>query len=300
MKESRLFKIIYYILSRENVTASELAEKMEVSIRTIYRDIDTISSAGIPIYTSVGRNGGIQFQQGYVLNRSILSSQEKQNILLALQNITILSKDQKMDILNKISGIFCEEIPQWLEIDLTLWGANKNNNENEKFSLLEKAIKEKTIIQINYISGQSENTCRKVKPLKLLFKSSAWYLQAFCIYQNDFRVFKLNRIIDVKLTEEMFENIDFPKPSIPITENDIDMELVFSSEIAYRVYDEFDKDCITLLDNGDLYVKVRLPNKKWLVRYLLSFGKTIKVLSPEFVITQIRDEIEILNRIYKT
>lgn len=288
------------MLNKENVTASELAEKMEVSIRTIYRDIDTISSAGIPIYTSVGRNGGIQFQQGYVLNRSILSSQEKQNILLALQNITILSKDQKMDILNKISGIFCEEIPQWLEIDLTLWGANKNNSENEKFSLLEKAIKEKTIIQINYISGQSENTCRKVKPLKLLFKSSAWYLQAFCIHQNDFRVFKLNRIIDVKLTEEMFENIDFPKSSIPIAENDIDMELVFSSEIAYRVYDEFDKDCITLLDNGDLYVKVRLPNKKWLVRYLLSFGKTIKVLSPEFVITQIRDEIEILNRIYKT
>ena len=76
MQESRLFRIVYYLLEKGKCTASELAEKFEVSIRTIYRDIDVISSAGIPIYATQGKGGGISILENYALDKSLLSEQE--------------------------------------------------------------------------------------------------------------------------------------------------------------------------------------------------------------------------------
>lgn len=76
MQESRLFRILYYLLDKGQATAPELAEKFEVSVRTIYRDIDAMSSAGIPIYVTTGRNGGIRFLDGHILDKTFFSSGE--------------------------------------------------------------------------------------------------------------------------------------------------------------------------------------------------------------------------------
>ena len=80
MQESRLFRIVYYLLDKGRATAPELAEHFEVSVRTIYRDIDTLSGAGIPIYAETGRNGGIYLMKGFVLDKAVLSDEEKQEI----------------------------------------------------------------------------------------------------------------------------------------------------------------------------------------------------------------------------
>lgn len=98
MKESRLFKIIYYILENGRITAPELAEKFEVSVRTIYRDIDVISSAGIPIYVTTGRNGGIQILENYVLDKAFFSEKEKQDILSALQSVLAVNDTYEKDM----------------------------------------------------------------------------------------------------------------------------------------------------------------------------------------------------------
>ena len=137
MQESRLFKIVYYLLEKGQATAPELAEKFEVSVRTIYRDIDALSGAGIPIYAEAGRNGGIHLMKDFVLDKVVLSEEEKQEILAALQSINI-TKNSSSQILQKLSAIFQLHSENWLEVDFSGWG-NKDFD-NEKFELLKSAI----------------------------------------------------------------------------------------------------------------------------------------------------------------
>lgn len=121
MQESRLFKIIYYLMENGKSTAPELAEKLEVSIRTIYRDIDIISSVGVPIYVTTGRNGGIQIDDSFVLDRLILSDKEKEDIITALKSVSIVD-DRNSDTLSKLSAIFNTKNEDWLEVDFSRWG----------------------------------------------------------------------------------------------------------------------------------------------------------------------------------
>ena len=137
MRESRLFKILYYLLEKGQATAPELAEKFEVSVRTIYRDIDALSGAGIPIYAEAGRNGGIHLMNDFVLDKAVLSEEEKQEILVALQSINI-TKDSSSQTLQKLSAIFQLHSENWLEVDFSGWG-NKEFD-NEKFELLKSAV----------------------------------------------------------------------------------------------------------------------------------------------------------------
>ena len=127
MQESRLFKIIYYLMENGKSTAPELAEKLEVSIRTIYRDIDIISSVGVPIYVTTGRNGGIQIDDSFVLDRLILSDKEKEDIITALKSVSIVD-DHNSDTLSKLSAIFNTKNEDWLEVDFSRWGNKAQDN----------------------------------------------------------------------------------------------------------------------------------------------------------------------------
>ena len=133
MQESRLFKIIYHLLDKGQATAPELAEEFEVSVRTIYRDIDALSSAGIPVYAEVGRNGGIHLMNDFVLDRAVLSEEEKQEILTALQSINFTKNISNSQTLQKLSAIFNISSENWLEVDFSRWG--DNGTDNEKFEL---------------------------------------------------------------------------------------------------------------------------------------------------------------------
>ncbi len=117
MQNNRLFRILYYILERGKVTATELAEKFEVSIRTIYRDVDSLSSAGIPIYTMQGKGGGIEIAKDYVLRKSLLTAEEKEQIMTALQGLDSTSQLYQSDLLTKLSALFQIKNPNWIEID---------------------------------------------------------------------------------------------------------------------------------------------------------------------------------------
>ena len=131
MQESRLFKIVYYLLDKGQATAPELAKKLEVSVRTIYRDIDSLSAAGIPIYTEAGRTGGIRLMNDFVLNKAILSEKEKQEILTALQSINATLNTSNSQTLQKLSALFHQDSENWLEVDFSRWG-NKDSD-NDKF-----------------------------------------------------------------------------------------------------------------------------------------------------------------------
>lgn len=279
MQESRLFKIIYHLLDKGKATALELAGKFEVSVRTIYRDIDALSEAGIPIYTETGRNGGIHLMNDFVLDKAILSEEEKQEILLALQSMNI-TKDNS-EILQKLSAVFHLNSENWLEIDFSRWG--NQGRDNDKFNLLKSAIIHRKCVKITYAGSNEKATERIVQPMKILYKSMAWYLKAYCTLKQDYRVFKLNRIIELEVLSDSFPHQVFPELEKDSKQIYKKIVLRFSKKAAYRVYDEFDMTQIEIQTNGDFIVSAQMPEDTWLIGYLLTFGTQVDILEPAYL-----------------
>lgn len=297
MQESRLFKIIYHLLERGQATAPELAKKFEVSVRTIYRDVDALSEAGIPIYTEPGRNGGIRLLENFVLNRAVLSEEEKQEVLASLQSLGATGI-KGTDILGKISALFDAEGESWLEVDFSRWGYHQSDN--EKFEALKTAVIHRKCVKFAYAGSDGTTMERMVWPLKLSYKSKAWYLKAYCTVRKDFRLFKLSRILSWKVLEESFASCTCPGKTelrfkgysseesppgkyhieeYPLKEYPA-IVLRFPNEVSYRVYDEFDPADVERTEDGGLSVHFRVPVDDWLVGFLLSFGEKVEIVEP--------------------
>ena len=300
MKENRYFQMIYLLLDKGQMTAPELADYFEVSIRTIYRDIDILSSAGIPIYATQGKGGGIAIQDSYVLKKSLLSEQEQKQILMALQGIRVLEDEQINMLLSRLSGVFQRQQGNWLEIDFSTWtksGAGKHN-----FQLLQSAIWKSRIVSFSYYSGKGEQTKRIIEPHKLVFKTSDWYLYGYCTLRKDFRFFKLTRIRDLKLQdaefmretpEHIFERSDeFEMKTVQVT-------LLFDAGMSHEVYEKFDEE-VSEQEDGSLLVTTILPDNELLYSYVLSCRERVEVLSPPYVRDNVRKRVRKMLEIYKT
>lgn len=289
MKNNRLFGIIYLLLSKETMTANELSEYFEVSTRTIYRDIETLSELNIPIYMSKGKNGGIHLLNNYKLDKTLLTDQEQNQILFSLQGVNKLQIDQD-HIYEKLKALFSKEEENWFEVDFSVW---EDSEEHKKlFESMKDAIINKKVITFSYFSSYGTKTERKVEPLKLCFKYNSWYLSAYDKNKEDYRFFKIMRMKNLKQLDETFERKT--PPSISQTdhqEKKVELVLQIDKSLSYRVYDEFDNEAITKLDNGDFIVTVEFPMSDWIYGYILSFGNHIKVLKPEHLKKEI---VEIL------
>lgn len=300
MQESRLFKIVYYLLDKGKSTAPELAEKFEVSIRTIYRDLDAISAAGIPIYAMQGKGGGISLLQDYILDKSLLSDQEKEKILMALQGI-IATEDTKADeLLSKLGGIFQTKIPDWIEVDFSDW--IKNTPNQDVFNIIKGAIFTKNTIVLSYFGSNGNFSKRTVEPIKLVFKSKDWYLYGFCLVKNDFRFFKLTRIKGLEVLTETFTREISHIPKIETTiknERTISVKLKFAPQVAFRIYDEF-TDNVTKDNQGNLYVCIDLPDTETMYSYLFSFGNNVEVIEPDYVRERMKNRLLLMLKKYET
>lgn len=278
MQESRLFKIIYYLLEKGQATALELAEKFEVSVRTIYRDIDALSGAGIPVYTEAGRNGGIHLMNSFVLNKAVLSAGEKQDILTALQCLNATQSINNNDTLDKLSALFHVNPENWLEVDFSRWG-NKPND-NKKFELIKSAVIHRRAAKIIYAGSSETISERIIHPLRLMYKARAWYLKAYCTERQSCRTFKLTRILDLEILNETFSYHPLPEEVAAPPQLCNPVTLRFPKEAAYRVYDEFDRNEVTQEGNGDLLVSACMPQDAWLTGFLLSFGTQVEIIEP--------------------
>ena len=297
MKDNRLFRILYYILEKEKVTANELADKFEVSVRTIYRDIDSISSVGVPIFTTQGKGGGIKIDNEFILNKSLFDANEKEQIIAALQGLEKTNEAYKSELITKLSALFKIKNSNWIEIDFTSWGSN--NTYQDLFNTLKIAIINKNIISFSYISSKAEKINRRVKPIRLLFKEQDWYLYAFCLLRNDFRYFKLSRIKDLEVLainyEDNFENAVLKKELK--YENIVNIKLKFDKSVAFRVYDEFN-EAIEEDEKGNLYVEIKIPNNYKLYNYIFSFGSNVEILEPKEIRKQFKNIIDELAKKY--
>lgn len=299
LPKNRLFQIVYYILEKQKVTAPELAKKFEVSQRTIYRDIDTISNAGIPIYTTRGKDGGISILDTFVLKKAFFSKSEQKLMLDALQGLSFIDQKETSKLLTKFCSIFQIKEDNWIEVDFSSW---KSNQPTEKqFNRIKDAILNRNVISFQYINNSGKRTKRNLNPDKLIFKSGNWYVHGFCHLRKEYRLFKLTRIRDLKVLNHNFHWKKLSAKIIHETDKTdlVQVKLKFNKTIAARVYDEFSED-IELDAQGNLYLTTNLPNNDTLYSYILSFANNVEVISPLPVRKQIADKIAKIQEIYKT
>lgn len=283
MQIDRLIQIIFLLLSHENITAKQLAKELGVSTRTIYRDINILSIAGIPITSQKGYGGGLSLLQGFSLDKSYFTEAEQSNIIKALQILKSSNYPDADKALNKVAGLFSHNLQsEWLEIDFSYWGSPEKERNN--ITALERAIINKYVITFVYFNAELTITNQIVEPLKLVFKSHAWYLVAYSKYKNDIRTYKMSRIRDIQITNQLFDRVlpaDYSITPIYKEEYNIPIfKLHFSEKIAYKVYDEFQEKYIKKLDNGTLEVTFKYQLCDWTFLYLLSFGEYVEIIEP--------------------
>lgn len=299
---SRLFETVYLLLERKSMTARELAEHFEVSVRTVYRDIDTLCQAGIPIYASKGRGGGIHLMENFVLNKSMLSDREKSEILWALQGIQAVRGFENGQTLSKLQMLFGKNDREWIEVDFTNWG----NWKQEEFHLIKEAIVTCHVMELEYFNSSGQKSARQVEPLQLWFKGRSWYLKAFCRHAQDYRLFKLVRIRNLKLLEETFNR------SLPEWEKQEELysfgsaknyknqiKLWVHQSQAYRLYDDYDESCMEILEDGNFLVSFQNADDEWVIGYILSYGFFAKVLEPESLKKKVKERLEEARRMYE-
>lgn len=301
MKINRLLEIVIILLNKKCVTAKYLADKFDVSTRTIYRDIDDLSCAGIPIYTSKGSNGGISLLENYTMNRALLSDKESESILLALKTLQATQYPEAEDVINKMGAIFkSPKSIDWIEVDFAPWGTDPNSD--NKFDIIKKGLLEQKVISFDYINANNKKSNRQIEPYKLFYKGRYWYLVGHCLKRNNIRIFKLSRMKNVDLTNNCFIRRETPekfeKDFNPLGINFISLHLRFSNDVLYRLYDDFNEEYIKV-NECTTDVIIDLPYDEWLYSYILSFGNSVEVLSPFSIRKEVIKRLEESIKKYK-
>jgi len=291
MQTNRLFEIIYILLNKQSITARELAERFGVSTRTIYRDIDHLSLAGIPVYTEKGKGGGISLLPDFVLSKSILSEKEQNEILSALQGLSHMKVGETGHVLQKLSAIFNKTAANWLEVDFSDWGYDND----DLWSDFKTAILDHRVAEFDYYSTFGEKTRRRIEPLQLWFKSKAWYIKGFCLTRQDVRLFKLSRVRNLTVLDEIFSERDLlaipPDPGpLEHQKQDIFLRLKIAPEMSYRVMDEYAGLVEKQEPDGSFVLAVTWPEDNWVYGVILSFGEYIEVLEPNYLREIIREK----------
>ena len=296
MKIDRLVSIIVVLLRQERVQAKELADRFEVSVRTILRDVDAINMAGIPITTWQGSGGGIGIAEGFKIDRSVLTGDEMATVITALKGLAGGMPDDGRSriIVDKfMNAIAASNQPaitmktNQLVIDITPWGGN--GGLDSKLDFFRKAIEGAFAVDMIYADGEGRKSQRKVYPYALLLKGQKWYLYAWCTARNDFRLFKLIRIRELEMLEEKFHRQDVDLSSIP-WESDWGssvgrtmVEMVFDPVMNGIVQDWFAEDNIEYLPDGRIHAVISLPENNWMYGFILSFGPCVEVISPPHI-----------------
>ncbi len=310
MRIDRMLAITVMLLNRERISAKELADKFEVSVRTIYRDIDAINMAGIPIIAYPGNNGGFGIMENYKLDHQLLTLKDMGNILTALKGINTTLEDIELEsAIEKISNLVPEDKTKQIEthleqfvIDILPWGYSGKRKQLLK-SIYNSIIKCRQV-KFSYRNAKGEFAERTVEPMTLLFKGYTWYLFSYCKLRNDFRMFRLSRMRNFDVLEEEFERKEQSYETVENTNNEkielTHLKLKFKPEVRVRVDDFFDEDYITVQENGDLIVDISFPEDDWVYSFILGYGDNVEVLEPPHIREIIREKAKKILETYQT
>ncbi len=300
MKIDRLIGILSVLLQEEKTTAPELAERFEVSRRTINRDIEDLCKAGIPIETMQGTGGGISIMSGYRLDRTILTSKDMQMILAGLRSLDSVSGSSYYgQLMEKIQAGSSEFISgrDSILIDLSSWN---RDSLAPKIETIQEAIGDRNLVKFRYYAPSGE-TERRVEPYYLVFRWSSWYLWAWCQKRKDYRLFKLNRMDGVEKTGKHFECREAAMPDLSnekIFPGGIKVKALFDADQKWRLVEEFGTSCFTENDDGKILFTAEYTDMENLITWILTFGDKAEVLEPKEAREKIKTMTEAMIKNY--
>jgi len=310
MRIDRLLAITMLMLNKNRVTARELAEKFEVSVRTIYRDLDALLLAGIPVMSYQGNDGGYGLVENYKIDRQFLSLKDMLSILSALQSINISLEDNQLDsAMEKIKSLVPkdkkEEMDMYMEqivLDVLPWGSGERQGSNLKE--IHKAIVSCKIIKFTYTNTHGEKITRSVEPMTLFFKGYGWYLFAYCLKREEYRVFRLTRIknlsiLEIEFTRRKKSYRDMEQPDFR-DKQQLKIAVRFSHRVRVWVEDSFHDDEIEILNNGDILATTMMSDENWLYPWILSFGENAEVIEPAHIRKKILEIAKKIQKKYQT
>lgn len=300
MKIDRLLGIITILLQKDKVTAPELALKFEVSRRTIQRDIDAICKAGIPIITYQGGDGGISIAEGYKLDKTVISVDELNNIIIGLKSIGSVANTTDIGtLITKLTPK--QDLAGTGEKVLIDLASHYKNSLSEKINLIKKAISENRLISFEYYSEKGVSN-RIIEPYIVTYRWSAWYVYGYCTERADYRLFKLNRLWKLKLLEDVFQNKGINPDELNLDnyfQDDNMLTALFDKETKYLLVEEFGPDSFEVTDEGKLKVSVSYTNREYIYRWLLSFGDKVEVIEPLDLRAKIAKTAKNLVKVYE-
>ena len=306
MKIDRLLSIVIVLLEQNKISATKLAEMFEVTTRTIYRDIETIQAAGIPIITYTGINGGIGILEKYKIDKKFFTKEDITTLMTGLGSISSsVSNVELTKVLTKLQSLIPEEHIQEIKlksgqiiIDLTTWSGNKKLQSN--LNKIKERLNERKYLEFHYLEGSERSSKRKVEPYQLLWKEEKWYMNSYCTLRNDFRLFKLARISYLKVLDETFTLRKFDIKDLEmnwIEKRIINIKLLADISLKERILERCEEDRITYCDENKMIVDFPFVDDDFDYEELLSFGNRCECLEPaevrEKLIKMIKDTMKI-------
>ncbi|MGN1181426.1 MAG: helix-turn-helix transcriptional regulator [Faecalibacillus sp.] len=293
----RLLEILYYLMEVKQTTANELAQHFEVSIRTIYRDLDRLIVAGIPIHTKQGKNGGISIAKEYILDKSILNDHKQEQVLLALNTLSALQLPEFAELSKELEALFHKKSIDWIDIDFSYW--HDSSIIQKKYDLIKNAIFNTQYLSFHYINLHNIQSVKTVEPMQLVFKSQTWYLKAFDISKEKLCIYRLSRMKDIYIIDKTFERRQLTPMSYFYQESYpyIHVILKFDLQLRTFVYDEFNENNIIEKDDS-IYVHTKMMDSPWLISVILSFGSNVEIIEPIYLKKRLFEEIDKIKNKY--
>lgn len=308
MKVDRLVSIIMLLLEKKRVGAQELADLFEVSPRTIYRDIDAINMAGIPVRSTAGVGGGFEIMPEYKVDKKIFSADDLSALLMGLSNLSgIIRCDELVHALAKVKSMIPANQAKDIElkanqicIDLTPWMGS--GNIKPYLETVKTALQEHKLLFFVYMDGHGNRTERTVEPYQLVLKSNHWYFQGYCYNRSDYRLFRLSRMSELKMTQDAFQPRDYQKPVLDFEEILETLQTEIKIRVHKSVLDRVLEFCTYdhVMPDGDEHYIVDFPfiDKEYYYDMLLSFGNKCECLEPIYVRTEMKRRIHEMATIY--
>ena len=297
VQTENLFELTYILLEKRQVTAGEMAEHFGVSQRTIYRWVDALNLAGVPVYSTKGKGGGIHVSEKYALDKTVFTDAEKAEILSSLNALNALSGQKNSAVSKFRSLVSSDKNTDWIEVDFSPWNP-KMQEIRELFSLLKRAVIDCRKVSFDYFPRDGFCTNRTVHPWKIVFRGQAWYLYGYCETKCVNLYFKLSRMMNLKILSEKVQSEYFTKiedkeykgyteESSPL----VTLKMKVSNEDLSRILDDFKADSIEEDTPQTKILTMTVHKMPWLVDYLLSFGSRLTLLEPEEIIKELKTEI---------
>ncbi len=302
MKIDRLIGILAVLLQKETVTAPYLAERFEVSRRTINRDIENLCKAGIPIVTRQGANGGISIMENYAINKTLFTNAEMQDILAGLRSLdSVNGTNRYAQLMEKLSVGSSDFVTgsQFVLIDLSSW---YKDSLAPKIELVRMAVENNRELTFFYFSPKGESA-RTIEPYYLIFKWSSWYVWGWCKGSGGFRLFKLNRMGELQVSETVFSKRKVPMPDLRnerIFPGGIKVKALFDADCKWRLIEEFGMDCFAEQPDGKLMFTADYTHEENLISWILTFGDKAELIEPKDIRIKLWHIMQNMNEKYNS